>query len=197
MELLIFYVVLMFVAAAVASSRGRSGAGWFFIALFISPLIALICIAIMPNRKDEGCPYIPLESRVRDSLILQGSAPFVRSHKPAFSMRVVHDVEINGVKRRFRDKGEAIAFVASHRRNDLSQPVLDLVDPTRSAPLRLADERSLQPSGAEIYRGIEYEVRSGSRVGCNYGGHLSMFSNVHEFRKWVDELRRSEAGSAA
>ena len=36
--------------AVFASSRNRSGFGWFLLSLFISPLITLIFLAILPKR---------------------------------------------------------------------------------------------------------------------------------------------------
>ena len=36
--------------AVFASSRNRSGFGWFLLSLFISPLITLVFLAILPKR---------------------------------------------------------------------------------------------------------------------------------------------------
>jgi hypothetical protein len=55
-ELIVIGVpVLMYVLAtialvpSVARSKGRSGVEWFFVALFVTPLLALIALAGMPD----------------------------------------------------------------------------------------------------------------------------------------------------
>jgi len=57
------------VAAHIASRKGRSGGGFFFLSLILSPLIGIICAAIaVPNRavaearvlasgESKKCPY--------------------------------------------------------------------------------------------------------------------------------------------
>jgi hypothetical protein len=53
MELLLVYLVLAFVVGVGASARDRSGAGWFLVALIVSPLIAGILVLLLPNRRRE------------------------------------------------------------------------------------------------------------------------------------------------
>lgn len=53
MEILIFWLSLAFVVAIAASSRGRSGAGWFIISAIFSPLIGLILVLVLPNLRHE------------------------------------------------------------------------------------------------------------------------------------------------
>jgi hypothetical protein len=55
-ELVAFFVLLMpyFLATvalvpSVARSKGRSGIEWFLVALFVTPLLALIALARMPD----------------------------------------------------------------------------------------------------------------------------------------------------
>jgi Uncharacterised protein family UPF0547 len=50
MELLVGWIVLAVVGAIVASNRGRSGAGWFFLCLLLTPLMILALLAL-PTRK--------------------------------------------------------------------------------------------------------------------------------------------------
>jgi hypothetical protein len=50
MEWLVVWIVLAFVGAIVASNRGRSGAGWFFLCLLLTPLMLLVLLAL-PTRK--------------------------------------------------------------------------------------------------------------------------------------------------
>jgi len=51
----VFFVWLMFAAivGAAASSRGRSGFGWFLLSFVISPLLGLILVMVMPNKAPE------------------------------------------------------------------------------------------------------------------------------------------------
>ena len=39
-------------AAVAASSRGRFGFGWFLLAVIISPLIALLLVLVLPNKRE-------------------------------------------------------------------------------------------------------------------------------------------------
>jgi hypothetical protein len=50
MELILFWFVVSLLVAVFASSRNRSGFGWFFLSLIISPLISFIFLAILPKR---------------------------------------------------------------------------------------------------------------------------------------------------
>ena len=50
MELLIFWLVVAVATAMVASSRGRSGFGWFILGGMFS-LIALFVVAVLPSQK--------------------------------------------------------------------------------------------------------------------------------------------------
>jgi hypothetical protein len=67
--LIVIWIILCFVAASIASKKGRSGIGFFFLALFLSPLVGIICAAIAsPNvgeveklqvasGANKKCPY--------------------------------------------------------------------------------------------------------------------------------------------
>jgi len=46
------WIVLCFVIAAGASSRGRSGVGWFFISALLSPVIAVIMLVCLRPIED-------------------------------------------------------------------------------------------------------------------------------------------------
>ena len=48
MEILIFWLICAFVTAIIASSKGRSGVGWFFVGLLIS-VFGIILIACLPS----------------------------------------------------------------------------------------------------------------------------------------------------
>lgn len=49
----IIWFVLCLCIAGAASERGREGAAWFFLAFFLSPLIAVILLLAFPNLKHE------------------------------------------------------------------------------------------------------------------------------------------------
>lgn len=53
MLILIVWLILTGVVAAAADARGRSGAGWFFVAFFLSPLIGILLLLVFPNLKHE------------------------------------------------------------------------------------------------------------------------------------------------
>lgn len=60
MELLLFFWLAgAGVIAFAAAARGRSGIGWFFLALAISPLLALIAVLLLPKRTVDGAPPTP------------------------------------------------------------------------------------------------------------------------------------------
>jgi hypothetical protein len=46
----IFWIFLSIVVGVIANARGRSGLGWCLLALVISPLLAVIIVALMPAR---------------------------------------------------------------------------------------------------------------------------------------------------
>ena len=53
MGVLAFWLIAAIVVAIAADARGRSGIGWFVIAVFLSPLIGLVLVLVIPNLKIE------------------------------------------------------------------------------------------------------------------------------------------------
>jgi len=49
MELIFFWFLFAIVVAVAAVARGRDGFGWFLLAVFISPLIALLLVLVLPR----------------------------------------------------------------------------------------------------------------------------------------------------
>mgnify|MGYP007100063950 CR=1 FL=1 len=49
MEWLIVWIPLCFLVAWIASQKGRSGVGWFFLSLFLSPVIGLLALIAVPS----------------------------------------------------------------------------------------------------------------------------------------------------
>lgn len=50
MEIAFIYVALSIACAFLAARRGRSGFGWFLIALLFSPLIGFIFVLVLPSK---------------------------------------------------------------------------------------------------------------------------------------------------
>jgi hypothetical protein len=63
MELFLFWFILSIVVGVFAGSKNRSGFGWFVLSLFISPIITLILLAILPRR---GSAPQSLEGKLRE-----------------------------------------------------------------------------------------------------------------------------------
>lgn len=53
MEILLIWCVFCVVVGIAANARGRSGFGWFLLALVISPLIALVLVLVMRDLRRE------------------------------------------------------------------------------------------------------------------------------------------------
>jgi hypothetical protein len=68
MEIFFFWILFSVFIGVGASSRGRNGFGWFVLAVVISPVLALILLALMPSL---ARPPVDLKS----GLPIQPSAP--------------------------------------------------------------------------------------------------------------------------
>ena len=69
MEIFFLWFICSVLVAVFASNRNRSGFGWFLLSLFISPLITLIFLAILPKRFTLGeSSNVPqsLEARLKE-----------------------------------------------------------------------------------------------------------------------------------
>lgn len=53
MEIIIIWFGLSFIAGYVASNKGRSGAGYFFLSLLLSPLIGLIAALVVKDDSEK------------------------------------------------------------------------------------------------------------------------------------------------
>ena len=51
MEFVVFWVLFSVAVGILASNRGRSGVGWFFLSLCLSPLLGLIFVLVSSNLK--------------------------------------------------------------------------------------------------------------------------------------------------
>jgi hypothetical protein len=66
MGIAFFWIAFSVVVGVAANARGRDGVGWFFLALLISPLIALLLVLVMQRRDKEivtssNSPQVPFE----------------------------------------------------------------------------------------------------------------------------------------
>ena len=57
MEIFLFLFILSIVAGYFASTKSRSGFGWFFLSLLISPIITLIILAIIPSKSQINLSF--------------------------------------------------------------------------------------------------------------------------------------------
>lgn len=65
MLLFLFWLGFSIAVAIFADTHGRSGIGWFFLSLLLSPLLGFIFIAVLPNLKNERAKSTELaESKV-------------------------------------------------------------------------------------------------------------------------------------
>ena len=53
MELLIFWLIVAVIVGVIASNRGRSGFGGFLLSVLISPLLGLILVLVLADKKKE------------------------------------------------------------------------------------------------------------------------------------------------
>lgn len=58
MEIAFLWFVFAVVVGVAASARGRNGAGWFVLALIISPLVALPLVLVMRRQDSEVAPSL-------------------------------------------------------------------------------------------------------------------------------------------
>jgi hypothetical protein len=54
MEIAFLWFAFALVVGVAAGSRGRNGVGWFVLSLFISPLIGLLLVLVMPSQQPDN-----------------------------------------------------------------------------------------------------------------------------------------------
>jgi hypothetical protein len=67
MEIFIFWLILSFLAAVYAGSKGRSRFGWFCFSFLLSPLIGFVALAVFPSRSSNSVVTSP--NPTRDQLV--------------------------------------------------------------------------------------------------------------------------------
>lgn len=56
------YLSSVVLTAYVASEKGRTGVGWFFLSLLFPPYMTLLALAALPEKKDEEWLAVPTQS---------------------------------------------------------------------------------------------------------------------------------------
>jgi len=85
----LLWVTLSIIPALIASRRGWTGPVWFFVSLLISPLLAGILVALLPNRRDPEM-YCPACGTVgRPKTLTRGSFAIQDSSTPHGALRRV------------------------------------------------------------------------------------------------------------
>lgn len=85
MAILIVWVFCSFIVAAAAGARGRSGVGWFLLAMVVSPILALVFVLVIPNLRDEkrAEELAGLTRRISETQVRERIPPrFDRDEKP-------------------------------------------------------------------------------------------------------------------
>jgi hypothetical protein len=73
---IIIWLALSIVIGVAAARRGRSGLSWLFLSLILSPLVAAILLALLPDRR-----YEEVLSRLATYNVAADSAPNRTSRK--------------------------------------------------------------------------------------------------------------------
>jgi len=59
MEIFLLWIGIAVIVGVAANTRGRSGFGWFLLAVILSPLIAGLLVLALPTLRDLNAPPIP------------------------------------------------------------------------------------------------------------------------------------------
>lgn len=95
------WLVFSICVGAAASARGREGIVWFFVALFFSPLLAILLLLVFPNLKQE---------RLMAEMVRQTRPPAVPPPLPS-SAAFEPDGVFAGVPYRIRGDGSIEAIM--------------------------------------------------------------------------------------
>ena len=64
-EIVILWTILCFVVGGLANARGRSGVGFFFLSVVLSPLIGLLILLVAGKSGDLRTQEVEAEERLR------------------------------------------------------------------------------------------------------------------------------------
>lgn len=82
MGILVFWLLLCILPAAIASSKGRSAVGWFLIGIIISPLLAAILVALLSSPAVEDRRHLELLEAARGGSRATATEPTSPSADP-------------------------------------------------------------------------------------------------------------------
>ena len=68
---IILYIIFCIIVGAAASNRGRSGIGYFFISLLLSPLIGFIIILVLGENKNIRKDRLYEEAEIKETVALK------------------------------------------------------------------------------------------------------------------------------
>jgi hypothetical protein len=88
------WLVLAIVVGVAASARGRSGANWFFLAVILSPLIAGLIVAMLPDLRtrqlmDEMRFGVVADGRALDRAVEKGQGDITWKRAIAIAVLLV------------------------------------------------------------------------------------------------------------
>lgn len=134
MEIIAAWVIFSFIVAAAAGARGRSGAGWFLLAIVISPVLALIFVLVIPNLAEQkkAAELAEIDRKLRPPTDWEpGRAAAARSDRPFEP----HGV-FSGFPYRVNDDGSILAIMqgATVKFGNMDRFVLAVDTRPRSPP---------------------------------------------------------------
>jgi hypothetical protein len=127
-EIVLIWLTFAIVVGIAGNSRGRSGFGWFILAVIISPLIGLILVLVLPNLRMEAlavarqprhpAPVAALGGRADRVVVNQSPKPFEPDGVLAgIPYRVAQDGSIEAVMQgatvKFRDFDKFMGMVGT------------------------------------------------------------------------------------
>jgi hypothetical protein len=163
MEFVFIYFALAVIVGVAANTRGRSGIGWFLLAILISPLISGLLVLALP-RIERSSPSVPVELQQTHSFepggILKGVPYRQRENGSVEAM-------MTGGLVRFRDMEQ---FRAATEGRDAIQTT-PLLPPTTT------------------YRGYTYFAREdGVDLKLKHHGEMRHFRNEQEVVAYIDAI---------
>jgi hypothetical protein len=127
MEIAFLWFAFAVVVGIAASARGRNGAGWFVLALIISPVIALLLVLVMRRQESEAPPALAAQPFEPDGI--HAGIPY----------RVMHDGSINAIIQgstvRFADHAKFSAATGTPLQRAEEQKLVTLAD-LRTPPVQ-------------------------------------------------------------